>query len=84
MPVSTVNIPFQDDFLVQVDRIANNESRTRSDLILNAVRLYIDQKREFEEMFKIGQRIGSTLVISEDNVMSEIKNYRKEKQQTSG
>jgi metal-responsive CopG/Arc/MetJ family transcriptional regulator len=81
MSVSTVNIPFQDDFLVQVDQIANVESRTRSELIMQAVRLYIDQKQEFEALFKIGKQIGSTLEISEDDVMGEIKKYRKAQQQ---
>jgi metal-responsive CopG/Arc/MetJ family transcriptional regulator len=81
MPMSTVSIPFQDDFLFQIDQIANNESKTRSELIWNAVRLYIDQKKEFEELFKMGNQIGSTLDISEDDVMGEIKNYRKTKQQ---
>jgi len=82
MSVSTVNIPFQDDFLVQIDQIANIESRTRSEFIMNAVRLYIDQKREFEELFKIGKQIGSTLTVSENDVIGEIKNYRKAQQQT--
>jgi len=81
MSVSTVNIPFQDDFLVQIDQIANIESRTRSELIMQAVRLYIEQKQEFEELFKIGKQIGSTLEISEDDVMGEIKKYRKTQQQ---
>jgi len=81
MSVSTVNIPFQDDFLVQIDQIANIESRTRSELIMQAVRLYIDQKQEFEELFKIGKQIGSTLEISEDDVMGEIKKHRKAQQQ---
>ena len=81
MSVSTVNIPFQDDFLVQIDQIATIESRTRSELITQAVRLYIDQKQEFEEIFKLGKQIGSTLEISEDDVMGEIKNHRKAKQQ---
>jgi len=80
MSVSTVNIPFQDDFLVQIDRIADTESRTRSELIMNAVKLYIDQKREFEELFKIGKQTGSTLAVSENDVMGEIKNYRKARQ----
>jgi metal-responsive CopG/Arc/MetJ family transcriptional regulator len=81
MSVSTVNIPFQDDFLVQIDQIANIESRTRLELIMQAVRLYIDQKQEFEEIFKIGKQIGATLEISEDDVMGEIKKYREAKQQ---
>jgi len=80
MSVSTVNIPFQDDFLVQIDQIADTESRTRSELIMNAVRLYIDRKREFEDLFKIGQQIGPTLAVSEKDVMGEIKDYRKARQ----
>jgi metal-responsive CopG/Arc/MetJ family transcriptional regulator len=79
MPVSTVNISFQKDFLVQIDQIANNEARTRSELIREAVRLYIDRKKEAERIFKIGKKIGSTLSISEEDVMNEIKEYRKTK-----
>jgi len=82
MPVSTVNISFQRDFLVQIDLMANNEARTRSELIREAVRLYIDRKRELEDIFKIGKKIGSTLDITEKNVMNEIKEHRREKKQT--
>jgi metal-responsive CopG/Arc/MetJ family transcriptional regulator len=81
MSTSTVNIPFQDDFLFQIDQIAGNESKTRSELIQNAVRLYIDRKNEVEEILSIGKQIGSTLEISENDVINEIKEYRKEKQQ---
>ena len=80
MPVSTVNISFQEDFLTQIDQVAYNESRTRSELIREAVRLYIDRKKEFENLFKLGKRIGSTLDISEEDVMNEIKEYRAAKQ----
>jgi len=79
MPVSTVNISFQDEFLVQIDQIAKNESRSRSELIREAVRLYIDRRRNFDNLFKIGQQIGATLDITEEDVMSEIKKYRKTK-----
>ena len=78
MPISTVNISFQKDFLVQIDRTAKNEARTRSELIREAVRIYIDRKRELAELFKVGNKIGSTLDISEEDVMGEIKQYRKE------
>jgi len=81
MPVSTVNISFQKDFLFQIDQVANNESRTRSELIREAVRLYIDRKREFEKMFKLGKQLGAVLDITEADVMDEIKAYRKTKKQ---
>jgi metal-responsive CopG/Arc/MetJ family transcriptional regulator len=79
VPVSIVNVSFQRDFLVQIDQIANNEARTRSELIREAVRLYIDRKKEIEIILKIGEKIGSTLGISEEDVMDEIKEYRKAK-----
>ena len=79
MSVSTVNISFQNDLLAQIDRIANNEDRTRSELIRDAVRMYIERKKEWENVFKTGKEIGATLEISEDDVMSEIKEYRKAK-----
>jgi len=79
MSVSTVNISFQEDFLLQIDKVANDESRTRSELIREAVRLYIDRKKEFERIFKIGEQIGSTLEISEEDVMEEIKAHRRAK-----
>ena len=82
MSVSTVNISFQEDFLLQIDKVATDESRTRSELIREAVRLYIDRKKEFERIFSIGEQIGSTLEISEEAVMKEIKTYRKQKQKT--
>ena len=79
MPISTVNISFKKDFLVQIDQIANNEARTRSELIREAVRIYIERKKVLEEIFKTGNKIGSTLDISEEDVVSEIKQYRKAK-----
>jgi len=79
MDVSTINIPLQNDILIQVDQIANDEAKTRVDLINEAIKIYIERKNEWQRMFKIGEKIGSKLEISEDDVMKEIKTYRKEK-----
>jgi predicted transcriptional regulator len=79
MDVSTINIPLQNDILFQIDQIANEESRTRVDLISEAVSIYIERKKEWQGLFKIGKEIGAKLEISEDDVMKEIKTYRTEK-----
>ena len=76
MQVSTVEISFQNDFLDKIDEIAGNEDRTRADLIREAVRLYIDRKKDFDSIFQTGKQIGSTLEIKEPDVMNEIKEYR--------
>jgi metal-responsive CopG/Arc/MetJ family transcriptional regulator len=79
MPVSTVNISFQRQLLDQIDEIANDEARTRSELIREAVRMYIERKKEWQSIFMVGKRIGKTLKITENDVMEEIKEYRKSK-----
>ena len=81
MTLSTVELSFPDDLLFQIDQIADNESRTRDVFVRNAVKMYIKSKNDWQECFNIGQKIGSNLEISEDNVMDEIKAYRKEKNQ---
>ena len=77
MPVSTVNISFNTDFLAQLDQIARNEARTRSELIREATRMYIERKNEWEKIFEIGNQIGKTLEITEEDVINEIKSHRK-------
>ena len=79
MPVSTVNISFKKELLVQIDQVANAEARSRSELIREAVRIYINRKKDWEELFKIGKQIGSKFKISEDDVMNEVKEYREAK-----
>ena len=80
MAISTVNISFQKNLLTQIDQIANSEARTRSELIREAVRIYIERKKEWKVIFQTGAKIGSTLEIQENDVMKEIKKYRKAKQ----
>jgi metal-responsive CopG/Arc/MetJ family transcriptional regulator len=83
MAVSTVNISFQEDLLRQIDTIAQNEARTRSELIREAARLYIERKRKWESIFAYGHSIGQNLGLTEEDVMKEIKQYRKEKRNES-
>ena len=78
MTFSTVDISFPQDLLVQIDQIADIESRTRDVLVRDAVKMYIEKKNEWQGYFNIGQKIGSNLDISENDIMNEIKSYRKE------
>jgi len=78
MTFSTVDISFPADLLVQIDQIAGIESRTRDVLVSDAVKMYIERKDEWQKSFAIGQKIGLNLDISENDIMNEIKTYRKE------
>jgi len=61
------------------ESIAFNEARTRSELVREAVRIYIERKKEWESLFRTGANIASTLEIQEKDVMKEIKKHRKQK-----
>jgi metal-responsive CopG/Arc/MetJ family transcriptional regulator len=79
MAIATVNISFQEDLLDQIDRIAKNEARTRSELIRDAARIYIEKKKKWESIFAYGESLSSKYKFTEDDVIKEIKKHRKEK-----
>ena len=79
MAAYTVNISFQEDLLSQIDEIAQNEARTRSELIREAARIYIERKKKWESIFAYGESISSKYKITEEDVNEEIQKYRKEK-----
>ncbi len=78
MSTSTVNISFNKNLLKQIDKIAKEESRTRSELIREAARLYIERKSKWLDIFDYAKNKISKKNIAEDDVISEIKEYRKE------
>jgi len=79
MPISTVNISFQKELLDEIDKVAKKESRTRSELIREAARLYIEQRKRWGEIFAFGARQAARLGLREEDVDSEIKKRRAKK-----
>ena len=79
MDGSTVNISFNKNLLKQIDETAKEESRTRSELIREAARLYIERKGKWAAIFKFaGEQAGDRDIRPED-VGSEIRSYRRKK-----
>ena len=79
MELATVNVSFQEDLLTQIDRFAENEARTRSDLIVEATKLYISRKEKWEKIFAYGEELPIKYNFTENDVNEEIKKYRGEK-----
>lgn len=77
--MATVNISFQDDLLEVIDNVAKEEARTRSELLREAARLYIERKRRWEEIFSYGRKRTFENNIKEDDVQNEIRAYRRRK-----
>jgi metal-responsive CopG/Arc/MetJ family transcriptional regulator len=81
MGSTTVNISFQDSLLADIDKIAKLESRSRSELLREAARMYIDRRNRWERIFAYGTSQAAQKKLSEDDVDSEIASYRKQKRQ---
>jgi metal-responsive CopG/Arc/MetJ family transcriptional regulator len=80
MAGSTVNISFNRELLAEIDKTAKEESRTRSDLIREAARLYIIRKNRWEKIFAFGSRQVQRLGLREEDMAAEIKRYRAKKE----
>ena len=79
MNTTTVNISFQGSLLAEIDRVARTESRSRSELQREAVRLYIDRKRRWDKLFAYGKIVAVRGSVTEEDVTAEIRSYRKQK-----
>jgi len=76
MKTSTVNISFQKDLLDSIDKIAREESRSRSELIREAARTYIDRKKKWKDIFAFGDRQVKKLGLTEKDIQDEIRLFR--------
>jgi CopG family transcriptional regulator / antitoxin EndoAI len=79
MSAKTVNISFNDDLLAVIDEVAKKESRSRSELLREAVRMYVDRKRRWEKIFAFGRAAAEEKHLTETDVDREIHAYRQEK-----
>jgi len=76
MELSTVNISFKKDLLKQIDAVAKSEARSRSELIREAARIYIERKKKWDSIFLFGENISNKYKFSENDVNNEITKYR--------
>ena len=76
MALGSINLTFDDDFIRQIDDFATTESLSRTDLIYNSVRMYINRKQKLQELFAYGEQIAEKNGFTEEDVMEEIKKYR--------
>ena len=79
----TVNISFQDSLLAEIDAEAKRESRSRSELLREAARLYVHRQRQWDRIFALGDAISKRNKLTEQDVTDEISNVRKRKQNLS-
>jgi len=79
MNTTTVNVSFQGSLLAEIDRVAQRESRSRSELLREAARLYIDRRRRWDKIFTYGKTVAVREQLTEEDISAEIQSYRKQK-----
>ena len=78
MSVAIVQIPFQTDLLQQIDSFVEDKN-TRVDVILEATKMYVARKQNWQNIFSQGDRLALKNNLSETDVINEIKAHRNEK-----
>ena len=79
MSIKTVNISFRDSLLADIDKVAKLESRSRSELIREAARMYIARKKRWDRIIAYARSQTAQRKLSKADVGSEIDAYRKQK-----
>lgn len=77
MQTQTFNIALPKELVKKVDEAAKREYRNRSELIREALRVYLKDMEEWEDLFKYGRRAGKRMGLkSEDAVNKIVYEYR--------
>ena len=75
----TVNLSFQPSLLKAIDKVAGRESRSRSELIREAARMYIERRQKWDDVFALGEKTARSKTLSQEDVTNEIAAHRKSK-----
>lgn len=77
MQTQTFNIALPIELVKKVDLVAKKEYRNRSELIREALRAYLTDMEEWENIFAAGQEAGKKVGIrSEEDVDKIVYKYR--------
>lgn len=72
MQSQTLNIALPKELVKRVDKVAKKEYRNRSELIREALRVYLEDKNEWEEIFKYGKKQGKKMGIKSEKDVDRI------------
>lgn len=79
MNTVTINVSLPKELLQKVDRLAKQESRTRSELLRESLRRYLLEMTEWEDIFAYGEKRAKALGIkSEEDVYRIVEKLREE------
>ncbi len=74
-----VSVFLQGELIAAIDKIAKKASRSRSELLREAARLYVERQQKWKEIFSFAQKVAREWELTEEDVTAEIQVHRKEK-----
>lgn len=80
MMTQTLNIALPVDLVKKADLVAKKEYRNRSELIREALRIYLEDKAKWQEIVAYGKKQAKKMGIkSEQDVVRIVRGYRQGK-----
>ncbi len=79
MRSTTFNVSFPNQLVKLMDRVAGEESRSRSDLLREAVREYVERKKRWQAVFAFGRRQTKQFRFRPSDIEKQITDYRRSK-----
>lgn len=77
LQTQTFNIALPSDLVARMDLVAKDEYRNRSELIREAVRVYMEDRLEWNRIFEFGSKAAKKAGIkSEEDVNKIVQEYR--------
>lgn len=77
MLTQTLNIALPKELVKKVDQVAKKEYRNRSELIREALRIYIEKRAKWDRLFEYGKEVGKKMGIkSEEDVNRIVNEFR--------
>ncbi len=76
MDAQIVNISLPAKLLSLIDKVAEKEARSRSELFREAIRSYVLRKAQWDELYRYGQKKAKKLKFKEKDVENIIADYR--------
>jgi len=72
MQTQTLNIALPKNLVKRVDKVAKREYRNRSELIREALRVYLTDKQEWEEIFAGGEAAMRKMGIKNEEEINKV------------
>lgn len=80
----TVTISLPPELASRIDRAAKKEGRTRSELMREAARQYLQRRERWEELMAYGKEIGTRHGFTDDDVDRIVQEERAKRRRRAG